>query len=226
MDKRVTHLNGLPHLPGAAHLHVNRPLFQQRGRSIKLKVIISFAPSSYENTLFWPGPVKEFFTVFTKTQTKKISVILSVYFHVVLQQLNIFIYTDDRFERLIRCAFRGRLNFKAFDAQFTWRPEQLSCRLEMLPVFFSRFFYLVKLPLNFLVSFQRILNRWIHAFVAKFKNRYFCRFPASSKGHQHGVSIQGFISLGKTFFEYLAMKCRTALIFLARLFAYWSSSTS
>ena len=153
-----------------------------------------------------------------KLKLKKISVILSVYFHVVLQQLNIFIYTDDRFERLIRCAFRGRLNFKAFDAEFTWRPEQLSCRLKMLPVFFPRFFYLVKLPL--------ILNRWIHAFEAKFKNRYFCRFPASSKGHQHGVSIQGFIRLGKTFFEYLTMKCRTALIFLARLFAYWSSSTS
>ena len=46
--------------------------------------------------------------------------------------------------------------------------------------FFSRFCYLVKLPLNFLVSFQRILNRWIHAFLAKLKDRYFCWFPATT----------------------------------------------
>ena len=25
MDRRVTHLGGLPHLPGVPHLHVNRP---------------------------------------------------------------------------------------------------------------------------------------------------------------------------------------------------------
>ena len=26
VDRRVTHQNGLPHLPGVPHLHVNRPL--------------------------------------------------------------------------------------------------------------------------------------------------------------------------------------------------------
>ena len=26
MDWRVTHLSGLPHLPGVSHVHVNRPL--------------------------------------------------------------------------------------------------------------------------------------------------------------------------------------------------------
>ena len=26
IDRRVTHLSGIPHLPGVSHLHVNRPL--------------------------------------------------------------------------------------------------------------------------------------------------------------------------------------------------------
>ena len=30
MDRPVTHLSGLPHLPGVSHLHVNRPLVNYR----------------------------------------------------------------------------------------------------------------------------------------------------------------------------------------------------
>ena len=29
MDRRVTPLSGLPHLPGVPNLHINRPLFSQ-----------------------------------------------------------------------------------------------------------------------------------------------------------------------------------------------------
>ena len=31
MDRRVTHLSGLPHLPRVPHLHVNRPLSARDG---------------------------------------------------------------------------------------------------------------------------------------------------------------------------------------------------
>ena len=55
--------------------------------------------------------------------------------------------------------------------------------------FFSRFCYLVKLPLNFLVSFQRILNRWIHASVAKLQDRYFCWFPATTLCPSKGTPV-------------------------------------
>ena len=34
MDRRVTRLSGLPHLPGVHHLHVNRPLFLYRRRNL------------------------------------------------------------------------------------------------------------------------------------------------------------------------------------------------
>ena len=83
----------------------------------------------------------------------------------VTEATDTFINTDDRFERLIRCAFRGRLNFKAFEAAFKWRPEQLSCRLKMLSVLFFPDFVIqtsFKLPLLFSYTslfHLRILNR-------------------------------------------------------------------
>ena len=40
----------------------------------------------------------------TKTQTKKLSVLPSFYFHVVLQHLNTFIQTNCRFKRVLRFA--------------------------------------------------------------------------------------------------------------------------
>ena len=40
----------------------------------------------------------------TKNQTKKLSTLLSFYFHEVLQYLNIFTYTNFWFERVLRFA--------------------------------------------------------------------------------------------------------------------------
>ena len=47
-----------------------------------------------------------------------------------------------------------------------------------------------------------------------------------SKGHQHGVSIQSFINLGKTFFRTSRLWNIAQAWLLARLFAYWSSFIS
>ena len=40
----------------------------------------------------------------TKIQTKKLSILLSFYFHEVLQHLKTFIYTNLRYERVLRFA--------------------------------------------------------------------------------------------------------------------------
>ena len=50
----------------------------------------------------------------TKIQTKKLSVLLSFYFHEVLQHLNTFMETNFRLERVFSFCDRGRLISQAF----------------------------------------------------------------------------------------------------------------
>ena len=70
-----------------------------------------------------------------KLQTKKLSILLSFYFHEVLQYPNIFMYTNIRLERVVRFttedAWISRLSR---DTAFSWRPGKLLRGLEKLPI--------------------------------------------------------------------------------------------
>ena len=66
------------------------------------------------------------------------------------------------------------------DTAFKWRPRELSCTLKKWLILgdFANFtvLVLVKLLPDLNVYF---LEGWIHDFVAKLGNRYFCWFPAT-----------------------------------------------
>ena len=98
---------------------------------------------------------------------------------------------------------------------------------------FWRFWYLKKktcLRINITLIFMSSSRK--DAFVQKFKDRCFCWFPARAdifrtpKGHQHGVSIQSFINVGKTLFQISSIRSIAQTWFLARLFVYSSSFVS
>ena len=59
----------------------------------------------------------------TKIQTKKLSLLLSFYFHVIWQHLKTFQQTNFWFKRVLRFCDTGRLNSRLLrDAAFGWRP--------------------------------------------------------------------------------------------------------
>ena len=98
---------------------------------------------------------------------------------------------------------------------------------------FGRFCYLniPCLRINITVILYEFFKRWIDALVGKLRNNdvsvsfrrpYLC----PSKGHKHGVSIQSFINLGKTFFRISRIWNIAQTRFLARLFVYSSSFIS
>ena len=62
----------------------------------------------------------------TKIQTKKLSLLLSFYFHVILEHLKTFIQTNFRFKRII-CF--------AIDEAFGWRSGKLLSGLKTLRIF-------------------------------------------------------------------------------------------
>ena len=67
----------------------------------------------------------------TKFQTKKLSILLSFHFHEVLKYPNTFIYTNFRFERVIRFALEDAWISRLLrDAVFSWRPGKLSSGLK------------------------------------------------------------------------------------------------
>ena len=58
----------------------------------------------------------------SKIETKKLWSPLSFYFHEVLQHLKTFIYTNFRFQRVLRFAIEGALISRSLsDAAFSWR---------------------------------------------------------------------------------------------------------
>ena len=84
-----------------------------------------------------------------------------------------------------------------------WRPRKFTCRLKRIPNLL-RCFYLHSPCLTINITFKNlyeIFKRWIDFLVAKLKDRLFGGFRppcATQRKHQHGVSIQSFIDLGKT----------------------------
>ena len=128
----------------------------------------------------------------TKMQTKKLSLLLSFYFHVVFQHLlKNFIQTNFRFKRVLRFATLDAWISRR-NAAFSWRPGKLLCGLKTLPI------------------------------LGDFAISTFLVFSCPWKGHKHGVSIQSFKDLGKTFFRISRIWNIAQTRFLARLFVYLS----
>ena len=158
------------------------------------------------------------------------SILLSFYFHEVLQQLTTLIYTNLRFERVLHFAIEDAWISKVLrDAAFSWRPGKLFCGLKTLPIFL-RFCYLNntclrKTIISILMSFSSD-----HAFVGNSNTDVSVDFQRPylypSKGRQHGVSIQGFVNLGKTFSRISRIRNMAQTWFLARVLMYLSSFIS
>ena len=133
-------------------------------------------------------------------QTKEVSILLSFYFHVVLQHLKTFIQTNCRFKRVLRFATLDAWIFRLLrDAAFSWRPEKLLCRLKALPIFLTSCISQNKDHFNLFGFFRGCIH-------AGRKNQRQIRFLLLSGRHiwapkwqQHCVSIQSFVNLGKTF---------------------------
>ena len=71
----------------------------------------------------------------TKIQTKKLSLLLSFYFHVVLQHLKTYIQTNFRFKRVLRFVIQDTwISRLSRDAAFSWRQGKLLCGLKTLPI--------------------------------------------------------------------------------------------
>ena len=154
----------------------------------------------------------------TKIQTKKLSVLLSFFFYEALQHLNTLIYWNFWFERVPPFAIEGDWIFRLLrDAVFSGRPGKLICWLKTLLIF----------------NFEILLSK--HSFsqnkcnfnICEFLNNEFThvlensktdvsvgfrRLWCPTKGHQHGVSIQSLINLGRKLFRISRiMKHRTDL---------------
>ena len=71
----------------------------------------------------------------TKIQTKKLSIVLTFYFHQVLQHLNTFMQTDFRLQRVLRFAIEDAWFSRLLrEAAFSWRPGKVLCRVKTLPI--------------------------------------------------------------------------------------------
>ena len=122
------------------------------------------------------------FSHVTKIQTKKLSVLLSFFFHEALQHLNTLIYWNFWFERVPPFAIEGDWIFRLLrDAAFSGRPGKLICWLKTLLIF--NFVILLSehsLSQNkYNFNIYEFLKQWIHSCVGKLKDRCFCRFPAA-----------------------------------------------
>ena len=118
----------------------------------------------------------------TKIQTKKLSVLLSFFFHEALQHLNTLIYWNFWFERVPPFAIEGDWIFRLLrDAAFSGRPGKLICGLKTLLIFnFEILLSKHSLSQNkYNFNIYEFLKQWIHSCVGKLKDRCFCRFPAA-----------------------------------------------
>ena len=62
----------------------------------------------------------------------------SIYFHEVLQHIKTFIYTNFRFQRVLRFAIEDTwISRLLSDAAFSWRPGKLLCGLKTLLIFWD-----------------------------------------------------------------------------------------
>ena len=168
----------------------------------------------------------------TKIQTKKLSLLLSFYFHVVLQHLITYIQTNFRFKRVLRFVIQT-LEFPGFCV--TWH---LADSKESSYVGWKHYrFWEILISKHSLSQSKYYFNRYrflkqgIHALVGKLKNRCFCWFLVAIfvplKGTQSCcLSIQSFINLGKTFFQVSHIRNIAQTWFLVRLFVHLSSFIS
>jgi len=73
----------------------------------------------------------------TKIQTKKLSLLLSFYFHVILEHLKTFVQTNFRLKRVLCFALQDAWISRLLrDAAFGWRPGKLLGGLRTLRFFF------------------------------------------------------------------------------------------
>ena len=152
---------------------------------------------------------------------------MSLYFHGVLGELNTFIFSNFRFQRVLRFAI-----VDAWISGILRDAAQLAAEKAVMWVKdvtnFLRFSYpnIPCLRINITLIFMSFSSdEFTHLKTdvsVGFRRPHLC----PSKGHQHGVSIKSFINLGKTFFRISRLWHIAQTWFLARLFAYWSSFIS
>ena len=71
----------------------------------------------------------------TKIQTRKLSLLLSFYFHLVLEHSKAYIQTNSRSKRVLRFAIQDALISRLLrDAAFSWRPGKFLCLLKTLRI--------------------------------------------------------------------------------------------
>ena len=81
-------------------------------------------------------PSISWFSHVTKIQTKKLSLLLIFYFHVILEHLKTFIQTNFRFKRVLCFAIQDAWISRLLrDAAFSWRPGKLLCGLKTSRIF-------------------------------------------------------------------------------------------
>ena len=122
-------------------------------------------------------PYSKFSHIFTKIQTKKLSIRLSFYFHEVLQHLNNFIYTNFLSSKGFSVLWKRTIEFPGFCVTQYLAGSWESSFVKKHYCSFLRFCYL-NIPC-FRINITWIFMRWgIHAEVGKSKNRCFCWFLA------------------------------------------------
>ena len=84
----------------------------------------------------WPVSYSWFSHDVTKIQTKKLSLLLSFYFYVILEHLKTFIQKNFRFKRVLCFAIQDAWISRLLrDAAFGWRPGKLLSGLKTLQIF-------------------------------------------------------------------------------------------
>ena len=137
----------------------------------------------------------------TKIRTKKLSLLLSFYFHVILEHLKTLIQTNFRFKRVL-C-----FTIQAFAWRDIWLAAGKALKWVKNITHFWRFCYLnipclrINIASVFMSSSsEEFTHKWENSKTdvsVSFRRPYLCPW----KGHKHGVSIQSFINLGKMLFR-------------------------
>ena len=107
------------------------------------------------------------------------------------------------------------------DAAFTWRPRQLSCRFKKM-TYFRTFCCLNSscIRKSITLKFMSFSKDNSH-FCSKTRQQMLLLVSVRHVGaHQHGFSIQGSISLGKTFLRISCIRNIPLTWILARVFVY------
>ena len=141
----------------------------------------------------------------TKIWTKKLSLLLSFYFHVILEHLKTLIQTNFRFRKGSLFCDTGRLNFQAW--RDIWLAAGKALKWVKNITEFWRFCYLdipclrINIASIFMSSSsEEFTHKWENSKTdvsVSFRRPYLCPW----KGPKHGVYIQSFINLGKTLFR-------------------------